>query len=255
MIHFFIVFECKEDSHCNGLGTCKTIQNLKICDCDDPLNEFQDCSSKPNFNLTLIEYFQSSKLSSDTSLFSGCPHPHWIGDSFCDDKTNIADCDYDGGDCCANINTDYCEECKCYHEDNCVLGYTPSVVGDSFCNDETNIANCNYDGGDCCERNINSDFCSDCKCYFNESCVAGIHPLVGDGFCNDQTNNEICNYDGGDCCGSCVLNNQCTQCACLAGANVTNILIGNGFCNNEFNNADCYFDGGDCCKSFVIIDL
>ena len=152
-----------------------------------------------------IEYFQSSKLSSDSLSFSDCPHPHWIGDSFCDEKTNVAECDYDGGDCC---------------------GY-----------------------------NVNTDFCSDCNCHINETCVAGTHPLVGDGFCNDQTNNEICNYDGGDCCGSCVLNNQCTQCACLAGANVTNILIGNGFCNNEFNNADCYFDGGDCCKSFVIIDL
>ena len=92
-------------------------------------------------------------------------------------------------------------------------------------------------------------YCSDCKCYFNETCIAGTHPLVADGFCNDETNNADCNYDGGDCCGSCILNNQCTECACLGGADVINALIGNGFCNDETNNADCYYDGGDCCKS------
>ena len=48
ILSIFTVFECKEDSHCNGLGTCKTVQNLDICDCHDPLNELQDCTSKPN---------------------------------------------------------------------------------------------------------------------------------------------------------------------------------------------------------------
>ena len=46
---FFLAFECKEDIHCNGLGTCQTVQNQHICDCDDPLITFQDCTSKPIF--------------------------------------------------------------------------------------------------------------------------------------------------------------------------------------------------------------
>ena len=130
------------------------------------------------------------------------------------------------------------------------------LIGDGFCNDKTNNANCNYDGGDCCGYNINTDFCSDCKCYVNETCLAGTHPLVGDGFCHDKTNNANCNYDGGDCCGdSCVLNNQCSQCACLGGADTINVLIGNAVCNEESNIADCYYDGGDCCKSFEVLDL
>ena len=116
------------------------------------------------------------------------------------------------------MNTDYCFECTCHHEDNCVVGYTPSVVGDGFCNDETNNENCNYDGGDCCGYNINTDFCSDCKCYVNEACVAGTHPFVGDGFCNDETNIANCNYDSGECCGTCKLTSKCTKCACLGGA-------------------------------------
>ena len=151
-------------------------------------------------------------------LFSGCPHPHWIGDGFCNDKTNTAECDYDGGDCCVNINTDYCIECTCYHEDNCVLGYTPSVVGDGFCNDETNIENCNYDGGDCCGSCVLNKHCTECACLGGADTT---HPLVGNGFCNDETNNENCNYDGGECCGTCTTSSQCTQCACLAGTDNT----------------------------------
>ena len=38
-----------------------------------------------------------------------------IGDGICDDFTNIAECGYDGGDCCGDdVNTDHCDECICY---------------------------------------------------------------------------------------------------------------------------------------------
>ena len=95
------------------------------------------------------------------------------------------------------------------------------MILDGFCHDETNNENCNYDGGDCCGYNINTDFCSDCKCYVNEACVGGTHPFVGDGFCNDETNNADCNYDGGDCCGVCVVKTKCTECPCLGAGNIT----------------------------------
>ena len=39
----------------------------------------------------------------------------YIGDGYCDDGNNNADCEYDGGDCCGlDINTDYCFECNCF---------------------------------------------------------------------------------------------------------------------------------------------
>ena len=39
----------------------------------------------------------------------------WIGDDYCDDVTNNAECGYDGGDCCGDdVKTDYCNECICY---------------------------------------------------------------------------------------------------------------------------------------------
>ena len=45
-----------------------------------------------------------------------CPEPYvaWIGDGECDDETNIAACDWDGGDCCGdNVNTEACTKCEC----------------------------------------------------------------------------------------------------------------------------------------------
>ena len=36
-----------------------------------------------------------------------------IGDGFCNDETNNADCNHDGGDCCVNVNKDVCSDCDC----------------------------------------------------------------------------------------------------------------------------------------------
>ena len=65
----------------------------------------------------------------------------FVGDGICNDEINIAECNFDGGDCCPN----------------------PSMVGDALCNDETNHLGCNYDGGDCCV-NVNTNLCSECNC-------------------------------------------------------------------------------------------
>ena len=36
-----------------------------------------------------------------------------IGDGFCNDETNNFDCNYDGGDCCVNVDKTICSECNC----------------------------------------------------------------------------------------------------------------------------------------------
>ena len=44
----------------------------------------------------------------------GCPAFQWTGDGFCDDSTNIIECNYDGGDCCgSNVDDQYCTQCLC----------------------------------------------------------------------------------------------------------------------------------------------
>ena len=84
-------------------------------------------------------------------LSSGCDNGALVGNGLCNDETNIAECGYDGGDCCGYIiRSEHCNECICFHQETCLAGLTHVFVGDGICNDETNIAECNYDGGDCC---------------------------------------------------------------------------------------------------------
>ena len=46
-------------------------------------------------------------------ITTGCDSPDLIGDGFCNDETNNFDCDSDGGDCCVNVNTEFCSDCNC----------------------------------------------------------------------------------------------------------------------------------------------
>ena len=137
-------------------------------------------------------------------------HP-LVGNGFCNDDTNIAECHYDGGDCCGNcVITGHCEDCACLAG---VLddGITNPLLGDGVCNDEINNAECCYDGGDCSP---------------NPS-------MVGDAICHDETNHLGCNYDGGDCCVN-VNTDSCSDCNCLA----SGVITSPGFPGNYDNNLD-----------------
>ena len=85
-------------------------------------------------------------------------HP-LVGDGYCNDETNNADCDFDGGDCCGTcVNTDFCSDCACFGG---IMGNgVPNLlVGNGVCNEETNEKFCLYDGFDCCGSDVNGDAC------------------------------------------------------------------------------------------------
>ena len=51
------------------------------------------------------------------SISKECPYGTLLGDGLCDDESNNAECNFDGGDCCGDcINTDHCSECHCHDE-------------------------------------------------------------------------------------------------------------------------------------------
>ena len=90
--------------------------------------------------------------------------PSIVHDAYCDDNTNTAECNYDGGDCCgSNVNTQFCSDCLCYPHETC--DGPLELISDGYCNDETNNAGCNFDGGDCCGACTNTEQCSDCVCH------------------------------------------------------------------------------------------
>ena len=94
-----------------------------------------------------------------------CTQPTKVNDGYCNDETNIPECDFDGGDCCGScINTDYCTNCTCIG--NVIGNGVPNaLVSDGFCNDETNNVHCYYDGLDCCRSPVNTELCSNCTCH------------------------------------------------------------------------------------------
>ena len=55
------------------------------------------------------------KAFTTTPIFDSCADKGDVGDGYCDDNSNNADCEFDGGDCCLDtVITDYCTECICH---------------------------------------------------------------------------------------------------------------------------------------------
>ena len=47
--------------------------------------------------------------------FLDCDYGELVGNDHCNDATNNAGCNFDGGDCCgACANTDQCSDCVCH---------------------------------------------------------------------------------------------------------------------------------------------
>jgi hypothetical protein len=142
-----------------GNGFCEDDTNIAECGYDGG-----DCSG---YNINSEHCIECTCFHQDTCS-AGVTHV-FIGDGRCNDETNIAECNYDGGDCCSNpelVANGACNdetniaECNYDGGDCC---QNPFMVGDTTCNDETNHLGCNYDGGDCCV-NVNTDSCHDCNC-------------------------------------------------------------------------------------------
>ena len=112
----------------------------------------------------LCDYFICKSKLIYCFQFEGCPTPEIVGDGFCEDHVNNAECNFDGGDCCgSNVDFSFCQYCICYSTD-CDASLQ-ELIDDGYCNDETNNEECNFDGGDCCGSCANTDKCSNCICH------------------------------------------------------------------------------------------
>ena len=84
------------------------------------------------------------------SIPKGCFNETLVLDGWCNDETNNAECNFDGGDCCGScVNTKHCTDCSCIGNINSNR-VSNALVRDGYCNDKMNKAECNFDGGDCC---------------------------------------------------------------------------------------------------------
>ena len=141
-----------------------------------PYSRVSECNCDPDGSISLQCDNNGDCTCKTYSIGSKCNAScndklSWVGDNQCDDETNHAGCNFDGGDCCGdNINTNFCIECNCKHQSACGKGFQ-GWVGDGYCDDLTNNAGCNYDGGDCCGDDINTEYCSLCSCRNNGTTI------------------------------------------------------------------------------------
>ena len=105
-----------------------------------------------------------------------------INDGKCDLLNFNEECNFDGHDCCPNVN----------------------AIGNGHCNPENLIKLCNFDGGDCCNPgdgkcdpkgfnrmcDVDGEW-NDCSCDYKN--------LTRDGFCNIANNKSNCHFDDFDC--------------------------------------------------------
>ena len=89
-----------------GNGKCNDETNNEGCsydggDCCGPYVDTRYCTE-------CICYSHNSE--------GNCDGPQeLISNGFCNDETNNADCNYDGGECCGDCtNTDHCLNCVCF---------------------------------------------------------------------------------------------------------------------------------------------
>ena len=174
----------------------------------------------------------------DTEDNNTCPVWSLVGDGYCDDEANIAECWHDLDDCCQVENDrSLCQNCSCIlsnaerqaiKEENC-KEYN-FELGDGICQPAYNNADNFFDIGDCClpiqdltcmnEISYNYFTCPDNLCIeSNNFCIPG---QLGDGICQDHNNGPFCDFDLGDCCLHLSLGNpkneqeqpDCCTCSC-----------------------------------------
>jgi len=198
-----------------------------------------------------------------------CASPWYKADGECDDENNVAECEYDGGDCCGfEIVTTWCTECLCLDPDAgeatvTVTGWLEYGTYDAGMAGETTVLQPNFasDLEDSLAEDLDVDI-SIIYAIFLQRC--GEISWRGDGSCDDENNNADCLYDGGDCCGAYVDTTWCSECACLdpaytgttaeatAGGDCASPYYqADGECDDENNVASCDYDGGDCCGAYV----
>eukprot|EP00903_Cladosiphon_okamuranus_P008223 g7916.t1 len=154
-----------------------------------------------------------------------------IGNGYCSDYDNNAECAYDGGDCCSCTcdsaapgadDDDACQygfacvdpSAPCVNDDDITVDMLENCnwvmgIGNGYCDMEMNTPECNCDGGDCCECSCEVAQITDDD-YFSSGGLFWLQRVrlhrslstvfcIGNGYCNSDNNNDLCAYDGGDC--------------------------------------------------------
>ena len=207
-------------------GRCDDEYNIPQCHFDNgeccgqaDLSACEDCICKDPDNTELRNIVK-------------CKYPFFRGNGKCDDENNIAECQWDGGDCCGcSMKKGFCTECQCKDQSMLAMENSPdwccvqSKLNDGICHVENNNEGCFYDSLDCCGEEE--------TCPLQGICDIG---LLKNAKCDQINNKAECFFDYG---------------ACVSSSNGKSLLCqpslyGDSFCDIENSQPQCNFDGGDC---------
>ncbi|CAN0191986.1 unnamed protein product [Scytosiphon promiscuus] len=142
---------------------------------------------------------------------------NYLGDGFCDTTNNIADCGYDGGDCCVCT----CADGPAYQ---CgVAGYAcvdPAALCVNDDDDDTTVglfddSSTSWSYDDSTLSWVDDDAFWEGLFDDDSSWPASCSPgFFNDNDCDFSNNNEACGYDGGDCCACTCTDNPGTGYQC-----------------------------------------
>ena len=170
----------------NGVCNKNGKNNVESCMWDGGDCCEQSCLNNPNPKYAarcgrngyqcLDPAFVSSPTAAPDQEECAAPKPHSVGNGVCNHnngKNNVADCGWDGGDCCEescldNPNPKHVKRCgmRGYHCLDPAYANSPTAapgpaqclakpkqLGNGICNKngKNNKAECGWDGGDCCE--------------------------------------------------------------------------------------------------------